>query len=114
MSSRGTTKARISIDLEKSRAKDDEEIGADQVQEEEEDQLDGMLDLRRSTVFKYGGAKKDYVINRLIKCFGSLVVRNEVDPDDGDNCEYVYHKSPNASLNVLKARVYVLNTMIYS
>jgi hypothetical protein len=75
----------------------------------EDNEIDLFLNKHDSTVWRENGPKKDQVIHKLIKCFGSLVVRIELDSDNllstKELNKCIYRKAPNAAYNVLKARV---------
>jgi hypothetical protein len=114
MSKKSTSK---SIDLSKTKKQDDKEVevdndGYDEDEEHadddaagEETELQGMFEKRSANTWADGGPKRDYVIGKLIKYFGSLVVREENEPDGTGPSEIVIRKAPNASINIVRARM---------
>jgi hypothetical protein len=102
--SRQAKRAEASISL-----KDfEEEDAADLAEEEDQDgeeQFEDMLEEKRiSTIWAEGGKKKDETLRKLIKLFGSLVIKFE--DDEGEmGLKKIYQKLPNAHKAVLKARV---------
>jgi hypothetical protein len=76
---------------------------------DDQDQFESALRISGRNVWVEGGYQKDFVTRKLIKYFGAFVVRNEQDESEGvDNLfknALVYEKAPNASLNVLRARL---------
>lgn len=91
-----------SIDLKKTEEEDEIEDGDDESDIGEE--LRDISDKRASNIWEAGGPQKEKVVNKLIKCFGSLVIRQEIE-DGHDFGQYSYIKSPKASRNVLSLRV---------
>ena len=75
--------------------------------EEEENELERLGNsLQQKTVWALGGSAKLAVITKLIKYFGSLVIRKVYNDEDSAYGPLIKHeKAPNASLNVLRARV---------
>jgi CRP-like cAMP-binding protein len=96
--------ADVSISLKESEKEDDSELAA----ENEDEQFEDLLEERRvSTIWSEGGRKKDEVLRKLIKLFGSFVVKFEDDDDEVPEMlrSKTYQKAPNAHQAVLKARV---------
>ena len=113
-SSSATASSR-SESLKDTEAEDEKELnGAN----EEEEEFDNMMEDRRiSTVWTDGGSKKDEVIRKLIKLFGSFVRKNE---DEDSLCnhngrrEMTYEKLPEAHIAVVKARVLLRDNENYN
>lgn len=109
-SARATTE-----NLKDTEAEDEKELAG--VGGEDED-FDAMLEDRRiSTIWTDGGKKKDEVIRKLIKLFGSFVVKYE---DEESLCnqsgrrEMTYEKLPDAHVAVVKARVLLRDNENYN
>ena len=105
-SSRGAAR---SENLKDTEAEDEKEFGYGENNGETEEDFDAMIeDRRHATVWADGGARKDEVIRKLIKLFGSFVGKYE---DEGSLCnhsgrrEMIYDKLPEAHVAVVKARV---------
>ena len=81
--------------------------------ENEIDQFESAAQKQQINLWTTGGSRKDFVISKIIKYFSSLVIRkstfDSVDSLHEDNFKVStkFEKAPNASLNVLRARVYV-------
>lgn len=87
----------------------DENVDDDQ-NEDELDQFEAAAQKQQVNLWTSGGSKKDFVISKIIKYFSSLIVRkSSVDMDslheDNFKVSRKFEKAPNASLNVLRARV---------
>ena len=73
---------------------------------DELDQFESALQRKQSNIWEAGGRAKDVVISKIIKYFGSLVLRQECFDEDGNfTGTFAFEKAPNASLNVLRTRV---------
>jgi hypothetical protein len=96
-----------SIDLSKSQKQDesgfdeeDEDPNEDNGDTNEEEANEGNpFNVKGSAnTWAEGGPKKEHVIGKLIKYFGSMVVKAEGEDD-------VWVKAPNASINIVRARM---------
>lgn len=73
---------------------------------DELDQFESALQRKQSSIWANGGRAKDIVISKIIKYFGSLVLRQECCDEQGNfNGSFTFEKAPNSSLNVLRTRV---------
>jgi hypothetical protein len=81
----------------------EDQEGEEREDENEIDLFEAAIERNQPSLWAAGGTAKDYVIHKIIKYFGSLVIRQ--DASDDFSGLYVYEKSPNASLNVLRTRV---------
>jgi len=93
-----------------------EEEFEENVDDEEENEIDQFEAAQKQQInlWTTGGNRKDFVISKIIKYFSSLVIRKSAAVDSIDSMyednfkiPTKYEKAPNASLNVLRARVYV-------
>lgn len=78
--------------------------------QDELDQFESAMQRKEPTVWSVEGRTKDLIVSKVIKYFGSLIVRHEIENADAvAEASYKLEKSPNASLNVLRARVLLRN-----
>ena len=93
-----------------------EEEFEENIDDEEENEIDQFEAAQKQQInlWTTGGNRKDFVISKIIKYFSSLVIRKSAAVDSIDSMyednfkiPTKFEKAPNASLNVLRARVYV-------
>lgn len=80
--------------------------------EDNDDEFEKMLDVRRKDIWNSGGLKKDETVRELIKCFGSMIESHPKEyaiPDHSGKFkteDMVYTKLLDAAKYVTKAKRY--------